>query len=313
MPEQFFFQNMASIAVSVFALQGMVYAAKKYPLHFPRRLQHITEFLQKRHETLLPQDTPQININISKQALKRMKRKCDQTKNLSQNDVYTYVFDCSYEHCRELYDFVSAHPELLSNVEDFAETFFLSSDMALPGHKEIILMPSECMCSYCDTVLDIDPRASYPLVYTKFGVKIAAAYLKRCMTCKITYTHSYLNFGKDSQHHFSDGLGKRLFKKDCHLASEFLQISICTVFQLKYLKQVHCSLIYSAITFEAAAAAYNTEHNSKDSHRLINLLSMGRKTTTPGSTPWTLHQQRLEEAWFIWRILCRVSIINAIL
>ena len=279
---------MPLISVPVHAVQSMVFAINTYPVHYPKRMKHINEFVHTRAESL-PTDAPHIIIGSGKK------------------DASPVPFDYTLKQCRELFTFVMKHPVLLEDVSKFAEKFYLSSLGTETGHSEVMLLPSSKQCVQCGMDWEVDARPSYPLVFTRDGVKVAACFTGRCKNCHIAYHHSYFTLGRDCDTQLEGGNGNRIFNKDIS-TSKFLQISSATVFELSYLCDVHYNIVYGGMTFEAAARAYNAVHGAQDAQRLQGLKSQGRTVSArTGSSVWMLSAQRLEEGWFMWRILEKVK------
>lgn len=281
---------MRIIQVPVHAIQSMAFAIKKYPLHYPKRMKHIAEFVSARSIEINLGATP--TILIGKSRGKTIAASC--------------MYDDSLTHSRELFHYVMSHPELLLDIHDFAEQFYLSGTAQEIGHHEIILLPPSKDCNFCEYHLEIETRASYPIVYTRDGAKVAACFAGRCKECHVAYQHSYHTFGNECKITFEDGHGNRVFEKNTD--SNYLQISNATAFEVAYLQQVHYSIVFSGVTFDAAAAAYNAIHGKVDMKRLQQLQAKGRRVGSNSVSVWTLNSQRLEEAWFIWRINIRVCI-----
>jgi len=70
---------------------------------------------------------------------------------------------------------------------------------------------------------------------------------------------------------------------------------------LLHLLQIHFNIMLGGVTFESAAAAYNATHNERDCQNLAPMtpLAGGRVT----GREWVLSKERLEEAWFLWRLV----------
>ena len=86
----------------------------------------------------------------------------------------------------------------------------------------------------------------------------------------------------------------------CNVDSmKYLQISLQTVFEVKYLKHVTNQLAVCSSTFESIAELYSITNASKDRERLSCLMTFSRSSVV---NPWQLNKQRLEEGWFLYRL-----------
>lgn len=185
-------------------LNTLVYCARQYGLHYPKRWHLISDIVKKVSHNSSPQPTVTVGSGT------KLK-----------------IFDSTYTDCRLLFNLLEKeHPELLVDPRDVWREFVLSNGER-NGHKPIYLMGETSTCMKCGRDVHLQPRASFPVVYTVRGATIAAAFHSHCQPCQLAHHYSYTVSG-DGQIHFQDIADGR----------EYFQVSSQTVFETELLVQV---------------------------------------------------------------------------
>ena len=177
-------------------------------------------------------------------------------------------------------------PDLMKSVKEFSAPLFSHSSRQSPLNP-MVLMPSIRRC--CDKTFSILSRPSLPLVFTIQGTRLCAMYHGVCSECKTSYYPSHSFCSQNNIEIFSN-IGE----------VKYFQVTSATAFEVSYLEQVTNTLSLCSTTFEAVANTYNANHNSLDKKLMEHLSDYGREKT---EAPWMLHQQRLEEGWFLYQIV----------
>jgi hypothetical protein len=128
-------------------------------------------------------------------------------------------------------------------------------------------MPTEEACS-CEELLITDPRPSIITIYTHDGPTKGTNYHKKCKTCGIKYYYSYLE----------DLSGAKTFRSTS-LDLAFFCLSSKSGYAKNYLKSTADLIELGAVTFTALCDSYTATHGL------------------------TLERQRLEEAYFAYRLV----------
>ena len=132
----------------------------------------------------------------------------------------------------------------------------------------LILLPDECVCTECRQDLITDSRPSSLSVYTNTGILNALNYHKSCRNCRKRFYYSYI----------STSDGRRTYRP--HLSSQdYFVITSQTAFEIAYLRSISDLIDGGAVSFTAASECYQT------------------------TTGVEMERQRLEEAYFLWRLL----------
>ena len=100
--------------------------------------------------------------------------------------------------------------------------------------------------------------------------------------------------------------GKQIFY-EISPSTQYVQITTHTVFEVELMKQLTMQLTFSASTFESQALVYNAVHGPEDQVRLREFASNFRRSNTsrhPDAQDWELNVTRLEDGWFIYRLVC---------
>lgn len=136
------------------------------------------------------------------------------------------------------------------------------------GSYPWVFIPDEKLCSTCDATLITEGRPSIISVYTNNGLQYGNSYHKKCTHCRSRYYHSYI----------VNSDGAKIIRVQSTEHSHFM-ISSQTAFEVAYLRAT-CDLIEgAAVSFTAASECYETTHGV------------------------ALERQRLEEAYFLWRLI----------
>ena len=84
---------------------------------------------------------------------------------------------------------------------------------------------------------------------------------------------------------------------------KYFQYSSQTVFETALLEDVTNNISISATSFESRAEVYNENFRDLDIARLKHLCEFGR-TTSDTDHPWKLTEKRVEDAWFLYTLVC---------
>ena len=152
--------------------------------------------------------------------------------------------------------------------------------------KPLVLTSYRKEC--CGAPLTMRYRPSSPVVYTTQGASIAAAFHAYCQHCHFTY---YANSCANDEMEYYHTIGD----------VEYFQISSQTVFHVSFLKEVTNLLALCSTTFEAIANSYNATHGSTDNMQLKCFEEYAR--TPKADYKWELNPQRLEEGWFLYKLV----------
>ena len=156
--------------------------------------------------------------------------------------------------------------------------------------KPLVLIPEIYEC--CGKRVRIDPRASFPLVYTTRGTLVAAMFHSFCLMCRTRYFYSYKETGTGTA-------TQRVYYS--HIFSlPYFQSTSMTMFEQALLNDVTNNIVYSAATFSSRSEVYHANHYQRNAVQLQHLSEFART----GRDQWKPTPMRIEEAWFLWRIIC---------
>ena len=154
----------------------------------------------------------------------------------------------------------------------------------------LVLIPEINEC--CGKRVRIDPRASFPLVYTTRGTLVAAMFHSYCLTCRTRYFYGYKETG-------TGAATQRVYYS--HISSlPYFQSTSMTMFEQALLDDVTNNIVYSAATFSSRSEVYHANHYQRNAVQLQHLSEYARIYRDQ----WTPTPMRIEEAWFLWRIIC---------
>ena len=155
--------------------------------------------------------------------------------------------------------------------------------------KHIILTPQIEEC--CGEPIIMCNRPSFPLVYTTQGTFVAALFNGECRKgCSKKFHYSYYQQGDVTKYYIPQG-------------EKYFQYSSQTVFETALLEDVTNNISISATSFESRAEVYNENFRDLDIARLKYLREFGR-TTSDTNHPWKLTEKRVEDAWFLYTLVC---------
>lgn len=194
-------------------------------------------------------------------------------------------FSGSSKECKDVY-------EVLQNVEGLhiddimkcLETAICqASNIAL---KPIILVPSVEKC--CGYHIKIDPRPSFPLVYTQEGTLVAALFHGICRVCKMRFYYGYKEKEEGNE-------VIRIYNNPYNF-QKYFQLSSCSLYEKRLLQSITHNIVFSACTFESRAEVYRASNKLIDSERLKDFEMYKRSALKE----WCPSSQRIEEVWFMW-------------
>ena len=134
-------------------------------------------------------------------------------------------------------------------------------------------------------------RPSFPLVYTTQGTFVAALFNGECHKgCSKKFHYSYYQQGDVTKYYIPQG-------------EKYFQYSSQTVFETALLEDVTNNISISATSFESRAEVYNENFCDLDIAQLKHLREFGR-TTSDTDHPWKLIEKRVEDAWFLYTLVC---------
>ncbi len=199
-------------------------------------------------------------------------------------------FDRSHTDCQIV---VSLLESDMPDVPDFLGPFFRSSDAK--GFMPVILLPPVSQCCGCNLL--IRNRPTHARVYTTHGTDIAAVFTGECRSseCRKRYHYSYIESGPSSD-------TERYYYCLKELKQPYFQLTSKTIFSVDFLEDVSLNLEISWVSFESRAKVYNEKFARSDGVKLAAVaehFNLSYETTDP----WLLNQQRLEEGWFIWKVM----------
>ena len=184
-----------------------------------------------------------------------------------------------------------------SQKRDFMAPFYPSeaADVTTTtGFMPVILLPPVSQC--CGHNLLIRNRPSQARVYTSHGTEIAALFTGECKSCHQKYQYSFSE---------RPGNGELVSERSYFYGpdQEYFQLSSKSVFSIEFLHEVGLNLEISWVSFESRAKVYNERFKKSDAAK-FQLISHQFKLPGPESEqPWVLNHQRLEEAWFLQKIV----------
>ena len=266
--------------ISLSCLQSFLFGLEQIPPNTPRRWELIAELVSRLTSSqvsienaeiepqLLKQDviiqigkgTPQCGFVSSAKCCKKFGFLEDSCVGWSRNDILSY-----------------------------AERIYYKDD-EIPSLKPLVLMPSVLEC--CSTRIRVDPRPSFPLVYTLNGTMVAAMFHGQCKKCDNRFYHSY----KETKSRDDKTLR---YYNDPMNDQEYFQYSSATVFQKKLLSDITHNIVFSAATFESRAQVYIANNKITDRIRLQHLETHQASKLRE----WCPSAKRLEDSWFMWCII----------
>ena len=138
----------------------------------------------------------------------------------------------------------------------------------------VILVPSVTSCHECDIDLKVQSRMAKVTVYTDDGIKQGHSYHKKCPSCDKLYYYTYSR--KDNE---------RTFYSNSSSFPYFL-ISSVTAFSRQMVESCCAQIEEAAVSFDSLADQYyaRTDH--------------------------TVDKQRIEEMYFIWKLIGTYSLYD---
>ena len=256
--------------ISPLQIGALAHAVRHYPENMQNRWKYIAEYITKRTEGM---DLTKV-INIGSDKNKRN-------------------FEVTALNCRAAYRcLLQHHKDFLHENVNF-NNIFLNNDKNC--HKPIIMCPPVDNCLLCKKTLRKRESMSFPIVYSEEGVTVAVSVHSRCDPCAVTFHYSYYEKGAKES---SQEDRKRLYYYSDALEKKYFQVTCKTAFSIKYLEHVHNQISLGAMSFESSAQVYNATY-LKDNEMLQNIVNFSRD----GIQKWDLHEQRLEEAWFLFNLV----------
>lgn len=248
--------------ISPLHIQAIISGCNHFPDRTPNRWDRIAEYVVKRTENL---DTT-VHVKIGKD---------------SQKENITFVPSGPY--CKVVYKIIEGqHPDFLL-VDHILHDKVVLSDPEKNALKPLVLVPSVNDCIQCGKRTQVK-RPSFPLVFTRCGVLVAACYTGRCEECKITFSYSYYEID-------CDGKRRRIYYTKA-VEARYFQSTSKTVFETQLLHQIEKEIVIGQMGFEACANVYNESHEQENAQRLNLLEALGRT----GYSCWDLHEDRLQTA-----------------
>ena len=201
-------------------------------------------------------------------------------------------FDRSANHCKLLSELIKKCYFGLIELDKWKQdVFFEPCGSGADVFKSIILVPTFIKCIKCQSQLLLRNPPSNPLIYTKEGTKVGAAYEGRCEKCQMNYYHSYAIDKTRNEKYFFDHRGKKYFG-----------ITSSTFFEREILEEAMINMGISATTFESPAEVYNKLFMEQDREKLSNFSVFCRSRSTDGDC-FQMDRIRLEEACFFFEIV----------
>ena len=157
--------------------------------------------------------------------------------------------------------------------------------------KHIVLIPPVKEC--CGMPIIIRSRPSFPIVYTTQGIFIAAVFIM-------------VNVAKVAQRNFTTvSTMKAMLATHYYIpqSEKYFQSTSQTVFEVALLDDLTNNISISATSFESRAEVYNENFRDSDSSQLKHLRDYGRSMSDVDH-PWKLTEKRVEDAWFLFTLVC---------
>ena len=262
--------------ISLKCFQSFIFGLEQVPPDTPRRWELIAELVSKLSSSVVedtdheaePQDlTIQIGVGIPH-----------------------HGFVSSAKCCKNLFSLLSTGGGGWSRSDILRHAGMIYSKDGFSSLKPLILMPLVMEC--CSTRTRVDPRPSFPLVYTLDGTLVAAMFHGQCKRCDNRYYYSYMETKS------KDGSILRYYN-DPKNDQEYFQYSSSTVLQKKLLLDITHNVVFSAATFESRAQVYFANNQQTDRTRLQYL----EKFKASKIREWSPSAKRLEDCWFTWCII----------
>jgi hypothetical protein len=198
-------------------------------------------------------------------------------------------FNQSAADCKQVAQIISEkYPGTLEHSDEEVKAF-LSNYPEKIALKHIVLIPPVKEC--CGMPIIIRSRPSFPIVYTMQGTFIAAVFNGECRKgCSKKFHYSFYHQG-DTTHYYIPQ------------SEKYFQSTSQTVFEVALLDDLTNNISISATSFESRAEVYNENFRDSDSSRLKHLRDYGRSISDVDH-PWKLTEKRVEDAWFLFTLVC---------
>ena len=267
-------------AINVLDLRNFTFSLRHFQPCTPNRWALISKYVSSSSTCLESDSTPSIHLGRSK---------TDRSK--------LVIFNPQLEkHCHDLAAIINENnPELL-DAQNPLDVFYEYYGNDKDGFKAMVFLPPIRNCVFCGSTLSTIARPSFPFVYTEHGTHIAVSYTSECRVCenKPRYTKSHYTT--------ADNRNVRNFYKNDN-KEEFILITSQTAFCCKYMKRCAYEVEVMGASFEGMSEVYNCMHHLEDLDRLKNIQKFKRSHVVVDiERNWQLCEQRLEEAWFIFKI-----------
>ncbi len=253
----------------------LIYACKKFEERQPNRWQLISRFMQgsasngeigNSFKYVVPTDCEDEKLGLY------TARQC-QTVYKKVKLEYPYVFDKSPEE---------------------EETLYSSWCTAKDGLKPFILLPLSANCLLCSARLTAISKPSFPILYTEKGVSLAASYTSECRKCDKNprYNCSFYTTNEDRN--------VRFYSQD--ETNAIFLLSGQTAFEINFLERCTKELDILGASFEGLCEVYNETFEDMNHIRMSAFASTFGRSNVCGKT-WRMAEDRLQEAWFLHRIV----------
>ena len=263
---------MASYEVDYLQLADLLYASDHFPPNTPKRWEEVAHYMSKRKALYG-------STNIAKMQI-RTQPGCSTPK------CKKLDFTCTPKQCQEIGTFLTEDSSFIDALHTQSIPLY-STPSKGSALKPLVLTSYRKEC--CGAPVIMRYRPSFPVVYTIQGVLIAAAFHAYCQHCHFSYyINSCANTDEIEYYHTIGDV-------------EYFQTTLQTIFEVSFLKEVTNLLAFCSTTFEAIANSYNATHGSNDNVKLKCFEEYAR--TPKAEYKWELNAQRLEEAWFLYKLV----------
>ena len=268
----------SNISITYKEVGALTFASRLIPERTPKRWDLISTFVS---DSMVCDngDSPDIDLCRSEQTGSTKSRK----------------FNKSAIDCKQVASILSqSFPGTLRHSDEVFESI-LSTYPERTALKHIVLVPPIKDC--CGEPIIIRSRPSFPLVYTSQGTYVAAVFHGECRKgCSTKFHYSYYKRGDTIHYHIPQG-------------EKYFQLSSQTIFEIALLDDFTHNISISGASFESRAEVYNENFRDSDYSRLKHLSDYGR-SMSDAEHPWKLTEQRVEDGWFLYMLVCYYRDIN---